>query len=106
MKKEPAIILLLSEERGVYIPRDFAVDCYGIGENKNAKWHGVNEDDLKVLAEGPKHEDYWDIWSSVERDAYYEDADRRWTLLLNGDLWALCPEAMTEMEKEQFFPEY
>ena len=83
--------LLLSDARGVYIPRDFAE-----GFDLHA-WH--IDFDVSALSD-PESEFYWDTWERVLNNAYYFNAEgNRFTLWQDGDLWAICPELMTELEK-------
>lgn len=89
--------LLLSDVRGIYIPRDFAE-----GFDLNA-WH--IDFDVSALSD-PEGEFYWDTWKRVVSSAFLFDAEgNRFTLWQDGDLWAICPELMTELEKFYFFGE-
>ena len=76
-------ILYLSDARGVYIPRDFAVETY------RHCIDGVSDDELAILAAGPDHEWYWDTWEDVERNAVVTDSGsgKQYRLLQDGDLW-------------------
>lgn len=89
--------LLLSDIRGVYIPRDFA-------EGFDLKaWH--IDFDVSALSD-PEGEFYWDTWERVVSSAFLFDAEgNRFTLWQDGDLWAICQELMTELEKLHFFGE-
>lgn len=93
-----AIVLMISDNYGVYIPQNFVNDV-----DLNA-WH-VKPEDAEILAQGPDHENYWDAWDSVLNDAYFMDGDAKYTLHQDGDLWAVCPERMTNEEYQQFFGE-
>lgn len=77
------LALLLSDNRGIYIPQDF-IECFD--------WEGIDEDDANVLSEGPDHEDYWEAWDNVLNDAYYTDGDKTFGLYQDGDLFAICRE--------------
>jgi len=94
--------LLLSDSRGVYIPRDFA----DFGEH----WLGVKAEDLEILRRGPDHEDsqnYWDVWDSILYTATYVDANQNvWSLHQDGDLWAICEALMTDEEYYGYFGEH
>ena len=93
------IELLLSDSRGVYIPRDFA--------DFGAHWDGVKAEDLEILAAGPEHEHYWDAWDAVLGAATYTDGnDNVWHLSQDGDLWAYCEELMTAEEHYNFFGDH
>ena len=100
--------LLLSDSRGVYIPRDFAQDFRivgvdGVTEAESHAWRGIEAKDVETLQKGPEEEWYWEAWDSVLNDAYYVDSNgTRWTLHQNGDLWAVAWDEMTEEEKENF----
>jgi len=91
--------LLLSDSRGVYIPRDFA--------DFGTHWDSVKAEDLEILAAGPDHEHYWDAWDDVLRSATYTDGnDNVWHLSQDGDLWAVCPDLMTDEEYYGYFGEH
>lgn len=89
------ISLLLSDSRGVYIPRDF-VNNFDLD-----KWH-VKEDYQDVLS-SLDNEWYWDVWDEVLNNAYFvDDSGNKWVLHQDGDLWAICYELMTDKEKLNF----
>ena len=93
------INLLLSDSRGVYIPRDFA--------DFGAHWDGVKAEDLEILAAGPDHEHYWDAWDAVLGAATYVDEKGNvWHLSQDGDLWAICEALMTDQEYYGYYGEY
>ena len=75
--------LFLSDARGQYIPRDWALcvrrDCV----------EGVSEEDYAVLEAGPEHEFYWDTWTEVCGRASVTDpvTKRTGSFVQNGDLW-------------------
>ena len=83
--------LLLSDQRGVYIPRDFA-------EGFDLKsWH--IDFDVSALSD-PDSDLYWDTWERVVSSAFLLDAEGNcFTLHQDGDLWAICPNLMTDIEK-------
>ena len=96
------ISILLSDNRGVYIPRDFAEGF----EFSEQGWKNVNQEDLNILKEGPEHEWYWETWFDVVNNAYYVDAGGKcWNLWQDGDLFAICYEKMTDDERADFFGE-
>lgn len=73
--------LLLSDSRGVYIPRDFMqgfdLEAWNICEPDEA----LND---------PYNEWYWEAWQHVLDNAYMiDDKGVRWSLLQDGDLWAI-----------------
>ena len=93
------IALLYSDNRGIYIPQDFAVTC----EN----WSGISTEDREILLAGPEHEDYWYVWEAVERDSYYRDGlGNIWRLYQDGDLWAYCEPLMSDEEYYNFFGDH
>lgn len=91
--------LLLSDARGVFIPRDFATECTG--------WEISSRDsykDRKILEAGPDHPEYWDTWDGVLREASYRDPKGYiWRLYQDGDLFAYCEELMSDEEYHDFF---
>lgn len=98
MKTPDAVTLLLSDARGIYIPRDFVtgfdLPAWGLTEDTRSWWE---------CAEYPDNENYWDAWDWVLNNAKYTDeAGNVYYLSQDGDLWALCYERMTEEEKSNF----
>lgn len=88
------ITLLLSDRHGVYIPREFA---------RLEGWE-ITDEDREILLAGPEHEQYWDSWMDVVETTFFEDdKGHKWYLRESGDLWAYCPELMTEEEEKEFF---
>lgn len=77
-------VLLLSDARGVYIPRDFtsAVEFTRV--------HNVTPDDYAILAIGPDHKEYWEAWMTILDNATITDTDgAEYYLWQDGDLWAI-----------------
>lgn len=92
------IELLLSDSRGVYIPRDFALYCEDMD--------GVSAEDIEILKTGPEHDSYWDAWDCVLQNAKREINGKVWRLYQDGDLWAYCEDLMTDEEYYGFFGEH
>ena len=93
------IILLLSDARGIYIPRDFAQDFDFDADG----WQGVSAEDRAILSD-PENDWYWETWDKVLGNAYYIDEVSGWVYHLHqdGDLWALCFPQLTDEEKRNF----
>ena len=89
--------LVLSDNRGIYIPRDFAMF---IDDMDN-----VTQEDKDILSAGPDHNQYWDTWNDVLDKASATINGKTWRLYQDGDLWAYCEELMTDEEYENFFGE-
>src|SRR5678809_781745 len=99
MAMKDNVILLLNSARGIYIPRDFAIDfIFG-----DVGWQGVPTEDLVILTD-PDHEDYWETWNTVLSNARYfdETSGKVYHLHQDGDLWAVCFDSMTDEEKLNF----
>jgi hypothetical protein len=93
------LCLLINDGHGIFIPQAFA-------ENFAKPWSYISEQDLTILKEGPHHPEYWDAWSDVMGSAFLLDTEgKQWHLWQDGDLWAFCPELMTDEEYENFFGE-
>ena len=94
-----AIELLLSDARGVYIPRDF-VEGFDV-----TRW-GLDPDSWEVqTCADPDSEGYWDAWIQILDRAQWEKHEKDgnvWRLHQDGDLWAICYELMTDEEKSNF----
>ena len=90
------ISLLLSDARGIYIPRDF-VEGFDL-----TKWQGITPEDAETL-KNPDDEWYWEAWQNVLNSARYTHTDGRvFSLYQDGDLWAICYDKMTDEEKKNF----
>lgn len=90
------IEILLSDARGIYIPRDF-VQGFDL-----SKWSCISESDIEIL-QNPENDFYWDSWESVLNSAKFTADDGRvFTLWQDGDLFAICYESMTDEEKQNF----
>lgn len=90
-----AVTLLLSDARGIYIPRDF-VEGFDL-----SLWQGINQSDIETCRD-PENTDYWEAWNSIEQNATFAKDGHVWRLHQDGDLWAICYELMTNEEKENF----
>ena len=98
--KYNAIELLLDSARGTTIPsafyRDFDFEVWGLDK---ASYSELELED---------NEGYWDTWIELLETANYkfkDDSGLSYTLWQDGDLWAICPELMTDSEYENFFGE-
>lgn len=105
MKKLDAVTLILSDARGIYIPRDFVCDDNNeIAVEHCAAW-GLTEanGDMWKSAADPESEHYWEDWDYILNNARYKDDEGHvYTLYQDGDLWGLCAERMTDEEKDNF----
>lgn len=92
-----AVSILLSDARGIYIPRDF-VQGFDVREWGLPK----HPDDwaIEICASGPDTEDYWEAWDSILNEAKYCKDGHVWRLHQDGDLFAICYELMTDEEKK------
>ena len=96
------VVLILSDARGIYIPRDFVCDIYNEVAWPHCQAWGIRPADAEILA-NPEHAHYWDVWDDVMGYARYQHADGRvFILYQDGDLWGLCYEGMTAEEKRNF----
>jgi len=92
MSKFSNIEILLSDARGIYIPRDFFQDF------DLEKWH-LKDEDLTALND-PENENYWDVWDHVLNKAYFEIDGKKYHLYHDGDLLAVAYDHLTDEEKE------
>lgn len=91
----PALALLLDSNRGTFIPRDF------VTEYDLARWHGINPFDIETCKD-PDNEGYWDAWTAIMDNATFEENGHTWRLMQDGELWAYCPELMTDEQKRNW----
>jgi hypothetical protein len=90
------IQLLLSDARGIYIPRAFTQTC------KIDKFTGITEENIQECS-NPDNEGYWDAWQEILDNAKYtHDDGREFTLHQDGDLWLICVDKLTPEERENF----
>jgi hypothetical protein len=87
---KPDVLLWLGDNRGQYIPRDFANSFVDRGKSVS----GVTPEDWAILEAGPDHELYWDTWDAVLNRAIVTDEKGvRHRVEQDGDCW-LVPEGM------------
>lgn len=92
MSKLSNIEFLLSDARGIFIPRDF---YQGFDLNK---WH-LKPSELKAL-DDPENDNYWDVWERVLNTAYFEADGKKYNLYQGGDLLAIAYDHLTDEEKD------
>lgn len=96
-----AVNLIVDSHHGMYVPQLFAthVDL--------TQWNmGEDDERLTILREGPEHEHYWDVWVEVLDDAHHVDPyGGNWHLEHDGDLFAVCPDRMSEAQHLEFYGE-
>ena len=100
-----AVNHILSDARGIYIPRDFICDANGgIAFDHCARW-GLTKDNVDQWSDAafPESDFYWDSWEWILNHAEYTDENgNKYRLHHDGDLWGLCYERMSEEEKQNF----
>ena len=90
MTTKPETLLWLADNRGIYIPRDFANSF--IDRAKSVS--GVSDEDWAILEAGPDHEHYWDAWTEVCDSAKVTDNNgNEFSVYQDGDCW-LVPVGM------------
>lgn len=104
-KSMNAVLLILCDSRGIYIPRDFICDDYNeIALEHCAAW-GLTKDNAKQWkdAANPKSDFYWDSWEWILNNAEFtaENGDK-YRLHQDGNLWGICYDKMTGEEKRNF----
>ena len=100
-----AVVLILSDSRGQYIPRDFLSDDDNKIDIKHCAAWGLTEANRSQWSDAlyPDHDNYWDAWQWILDNARFQAGNGDiYTLHQDGDLWALCVERMTAEEKENF----
>jgi hypothetical protein len=79
-------LLWLSDNRGVYIPRDFANSF----ADRAKHVRGVSEENWAILESGPDHEWYWEAWTEVCDNAIVTDENgAEYTVYQDGDCWLI-----------------
>ena len=76
---------IIDGHHGIYVPQVFAtnfdVTMWGFAED---------DEDIKILRNGPDDPEYWDAWNIVCDNANLIDPDGvRWTLYQDSDLFAV-----------------
>lgn len=100
-----AVSLILSDARGIYIPRDFLTNDYEEVDMEYCAAWGLTEENMEhwIDATNPDSDNYWESWEWVINNAAWrEDDGSVFRLYQDGDLWALCFERMTDEEKQNF----
>ena len=99
--RENAFHLLLSDVRGIYIPRDFI--------NQFRGWKGYGKGkypEYKSILSDPENESYWDAWNELlDKLTYTNDNGVEYSLYQDGDLFAVdlnLIRAWEEVTKSDF----
>ena len=92
--------------QGTRIERGSREDRWRSQDERSGRrtWH-VSSADAEILRAGPEHELYWETWANVEDRAHLVDNGRTYHLHLDGDLFAVAIDAMTDAEYLEFFGE-
>ena len=93
------MLLWLSDARGIYIPRDFALSFADRAKSVT----GVDQETWETLERGPTDEWYWEAWESVL--GYARIHDPKWgeyRVYQDGDCW-LIPNGMDYDEETDSF---
>lgn len=96
------VTLLVNGAHGQYVPQVF-VEQYDLSPLETG-WVNVDPENVKILREGPEHQEYWNAWEAVCDTARFYDGEREFTLYQDGDLWALCLAELTDDELWEMFP--
>jgi len=103
--------LLLSDARGIYIPRDFLEIeniCNKDGSEITDKYI------LECLEDISNHENryYWDAWDTILNNVYVYKEDGQnvevYGLYQDGNLWAICEDdinSLSDDDKETYWNE-
>lgn len=117
--REYSPALILSDARGQYIPRDWAIewahafgpdyyngDAWTVAPEGRARWERWHNA-VAYLRNGPEGDWYWEEWdyvlvSAVGRDAvegYGPSPFAGWRLYQGGDVWVYDPDGLTPWEE-------
>ena len=88
------MIELVDNHHGVYIPQIFAKTI------DRSKVKHVTEEDWEILKSGPDHEEYWDTWDTVLRNAEIVADGVTYRLHHDMDLWALTEAELEKWEDQ------
>jgi len=97
-----AVNLILSDSRGIYIPRDFLTDNYNNEATEHCKAWGLTEENKEQWIDcvDPENEFYWESWDELlDKCILVDSKGNEFTLYQNDDLWAI-PEGY---DNEDFF---
>jgi hypothetical protein len=92
-----AIMLLVSDSYGIYIPQTFLAMAH-------PDWAGIKAGDAMIIGKGPEHEHYWEAWTEILGNATFTTImGHTYRLHQDGDLWMYCEALMTDEEYQNFF---
>lgn len=93
-----AVEILLSDARGIYIPANF-VEGF---DREQWELNDSSFDWAWETCQNPDNDMYWEAWEQILWYATYTKGEYVWKLCQDGDLFAVCPELMTDEEREGF----
>ena len=56
------VMLIVDGHHGQYVPQIAASVLPAIAKSLKGKLDNIEQDDIKILADGPGHPEYWDAW--------------------------------------------
>ena len=93
------MFVLFSDASGIYIPQRFA------REMDRTRVSGLT-DQWEILETGPGHDEYWDAWAEVLDNAVIKDkTGREYTLIQDGDCWAIEKNAQFDERTGKYYVE-
>jgi len=92
------VTLLDTDAGGIYIPQHFYRQYV---QDSVHNW-GFPDWVCEQLDGGPDMEGYWDAWDDVLSRVYTDAVGKECWVLQDGDLWLLCPDRMSDEEKNNF----
>jgi len=99
MEVLPEPFLLLNDALGIYLPQKFA----SVFDDRDKRVTGVTADEWTVLEAGPDHDDYWDVWDDVVKDAIItDDVGVKYHLHQEGNCWLIPTGMEWNEEKDQW----
>lgn len=106
--RSPAVVVVLRNctRRGINLPRDFVTGfdlSFNTSDINGTGWQGIDAADVEACRH-PDNEGYWDAWRTILDRAFYTDEfGDVYRLHFDYELFAYCPERMTDEEKRNFF---
>jgi len=93
---ENEVILISDSHHGIYIPQIVVTENLSM---PNWNFSECNEDDIKIVIEGPDNEWYWDAWNNIlDNVIIYDNEGEKYFLCHNEDLWAVPENCANQLE--------
>lgn len=97
------VFLFVAAGHGDRLGQHFAANNQFVAMGQSNGIDGVSPWAIHILRDGPDNAQYWSVWDDVLESAYVIDDElNEWTLMLDRELFLICPALMDDETRTQW----